>query len=151
MGAGGVAQNPLVDPRGSVGEAGHGGEYFHMSSLPVRMGIQTANFARLNGLYKTIKNCLRRHGMIISTDNPPIPTRELLPFAVAVACDGTTLRVSLADGREIAVPIAWFPTLQHATPEQQQQWQLIGRGEGIHWEAIDEDISVASLLGLPSD
>ncbi len=47
--------------------------------------------------------------------------------------------------------ILWFPRLYHATDEQRQQWELIGKGVGIHWEAIDEDISVAGLLGLPSD
>lgn len=79
------------------------------------------------------------------------PSIELLPLAVAVACDGTMLRVQLADGREIAVPVQWFPRLHNATPKQREQWELIGRGEGIHWETIDEDISVASMLGLPSD
>ncbi|HKF39315.1 MAG TPA: DUF2442 domain-containing protein [Ktedonobacteraceae bacterium] len=43
------------------------------------------------------------------------------------------------------------PRLHHATAEQRQQWELIGQGRGIHWEAIDEDISVAGLLGLPND
>jgi hypothetical protein len=47
--------------------------------------------------------------------------------------------------------LSWFPRLQHATDDQRQQWELIGNGVGIHWEAIDEDISVAGLLGLPND
>jgi len=75
----------------------------------------------------------------------------LSPLAVAARCDDTALWVQLADGREISAPLAWFPDLLHATPEQRQVWELIGQGEGIHWDAIDEDISVASLLGLPSD
>ncbi|HEU0003818.1 MAG TPA: DUF2442 domain-containing protein [Ktedonobacteraceae bacterium] len=61
------------------------------------------------------------------------------------------IHVRLSDGREISAPLAWFPRLHHATNEQRQQWELIGRGVGIHWEAIDEDISVAGLLGLPHD
>jgi len=59
--------------------------------------------------------------------------------------------VHLVDGREISVPLDWFPRLHHATDEQRQQWELIGQGVGLHWEAIDEDISVAGLLGLPND
>ncbi len=61
------------------------------------------------------------------------------------------LHVELADGREISAPLSWFPRLQYATNEQRQQWELIGPGVGIHWESIDEDISVAGLLGLPAD
>jgi len=66
--------------------------------------------------------------------------------AVDVYCDGDTLHVRLADGREIGVPLEWFPRLRDATPAQRADWELIGRGIGIHWEAIDEDLSVAGLL-----
>ncbi len=65
--------------------------------------------------------------------------------------DATRLHVGLADGREISVPLDWFPRLNKATEKQRQQWELIGQGVGIHWEEIDEDISVAGLLGLPND
>jgi hypothetical protein len=71
--------------------------------------------------------------------------------ATHVYFDQERLHVHLADEREISVPLEWFPRLLHATDEQRQQWELIGRGVGIHWEAIDEDISVAGLLGLPND
>lgn len=71
--------------------------------------------------------------------------------ATAVYFDKERMHVRLADGREISVPLEWFPRLQHATDEQRQKWELIGRGVGIHWEDIDEDISVAGLLGLPHD
>ena len=66
--------------------------------------------------------------------------------AVAVECDEDFLRVSLADGREVAVPLVWFPRLLEATPEQRLNWRFIGQGQGIHWPELDEDISVASLL-----
>ena len=72
-------------------------------------------------------------------------------YATYVYFDAERLCMHLADGREISVPLEWFPRLLHATDEQRQQWELIGRGVGIHWEAIDEDISVAGLLGLPND
>ena len=57
--------------------------------------------------------------------------------------------VHLEDGRSLTVPIEWFPRLRDATPEQRKRWRLIGPGTGIHWPDIDEDISVAGLLGLP--
>ncbi len=56
------------------------------------------------------------------------------------------LRVLLTDGRVIAVPVEWYPRLRDATDEQRNNWRLIGRGVGIHWEDVDEDISVAGLL-----
>lgn len=56
------------------------------------------------------------------------------------------LRVTLADGREIAAPLDWFPRLLRATRSQRKHWRLIGGGVGIHWEDLDEDVSVAGLL-----
>ena len=54
--------------------------------------------------------------------------------------------VTLEDGREIAVPLEWFPLLRDASPKQLANWRFIGNGEGIHWEDLDEDISVEQLL-----
>jgi hypothetical protein len=68
------------------------------------------------------------------------------PFATNVRVTELTLRVSLADGREITVPLEWFPRLRKATKKQRGDWRLIGGGVGIHWEEIDEDISVQTLL-----
>jgi Protein of unknown function (DUF2442) len=70
------------------------------------------------------------------------------PLAEDVICTDDTLRVILADGREIAVPLVWFPRLQDATSDQRKDWRLIGQGIGIHWESVDEDISVESLLAI---
>ena len=62
-----------------------------------------------------------------------------------------TLSVDLTDGRTIAVPLAWFPRLQQAQPEERQNWRPIGAGEGLHWPDLDADISVGNLLaGQPS-
>jgi hypothetical protein len=66
--------------------------------------------------------------------------------AVAAAFDSDKLRVQLSDGREVLAPLEWFPRLQEATSEQRQNWRLIGEGAGIHWEDIDQDISVEGLL-----
>ena len=68
------------------------------------------------------------------------------PLAVDLTCTDDALRVVLADGREITVPLAWFPRLQRGTPAQRKRWRLIGGGIGLHWEDVDEDISVESLL-----
>ena len=57
-----------------------------------------------------------------------------------------TLSVDLGDGRTISVPLAWFPRLVHATAKERNNWRLIGGGEGIHWENLDEDISIEGLL-----
>ena len=56
------------------------------------------------------------------------------------------LFVHLQDGREIGVPLLWFPRLRKASEDQLKEWRLIGNGIGIHWESIDEDISVSALL-----
>ena len=72
-------------------------------------------------------------------------------YAQDVTVTSDTLNVDLSDGRTISVPLAWFPRLLHSTQEERNNWQLIGKGLGIHWEAIDEDISVEGLLsGKPS-
>ena len=78
-----------------------------------------------------------------------VEAREALATRVEVSED--TLSVELADGRTIAAPLAWYPRLAYATAEERGSWRLIGGGRGIHWRAIDEDISVANLLaGQPS-
>ena len=58
----------------------------------------------------------------------------------------SALNVRLLDGREIAVPLEWFPRLRDATAQQRSDWYLIGRGIGIHWNELDEEVSVAGLL-----
>jgi hypothetical protein len=66
--------------------------------------------------------------------------------AVDVTCTDDELIVTLVDGRRVSAPLAWFPRLLRATPAQRANWRLIGRGVGIHWNDVDEDISVRSLL-----
>jgi hypothetical protein len=68
------------------------------------------------------------------------------PLAVEVTCTDVSLRVVLADGREIVAPLEWFPRLRDATSAQRANWRPIGVGVGIHWPDVDEDISVAGLL-----
>ena len=74
-----------------------------------------------------------------------------IPAADGVTVTEDTLTVDLSDGRTVSVPLAWFPRLQHASPEERKNWRFIGRGQGIHWADIDEDLSVEGLLaGKPS-
>lgn len=83
--------------------------------------------------------------MAISGVEISIPTIE----QVTVTED--TLSADLSDGRTISVPLAWFPRLLHAKRRERTNWRLIGRGQGIHWPDLDEDISAEGLLlGKPS-
>lgn len=68
-----------------------------------------------------------------------------------VRINNRTLVVELNDGRTVSVPLEWYPRLAHGSMNERRHWQLIGPGIGIHWPALDEDISVEGLLrGLPS-
>ncbi len=69
-----------------------------------------------------------------------------IPSATKARVNDETLSVDLSDGRTISVPIAWFPRLSHGTSEERNHWRLTGNGRGIHWPALDEDISVENLL-----
>ncbi len=60
--------------------------------------------------------------------------------------DEESLWVELADGRQLGVPLAYFPRLMNAAPEQREQYVISGGGTGLHWEQLDEDISVKGLL-----
>lgn len=68
-----------------------------------------------------------------------------------VTFDEDSIAVSLMDGRVISVPLVWYPRLLNATPEQREEWEICGGGYGLHWEAIDEDLSTAGMLrGAPA-
>ena len=83
--------------------------------------------------------------MRISADEIEVPEAENVVIAA------NTLSVDLSDGRTISVPLSWYPRLFHASQRERKNWRLIGKGHGIHWEDIDEDISVEGLLaGRPS-
>ena len=83
--------------------------------------------------------------MVISTIELNVSAVE----QVTVTLDALT--VDLYDGRSLTVPLAWYPRLMNATESERHNWRLIGKGYGIHWEELDEDISVEGLLlGKPS-
>ena len=76
---------------------------------------------------------------------------NILPKTLAVlitdiSFDREMLQVFLSDGREIRVPLEWFPRLRDASPEERLHWRLIGKGIGIHWPGLDEDLSLEGLL-----
>jgi len=74
-----------------------------------------------------------------------------IPAIVNASVSEDTLSVDLSDGRTVAVPLAWFPRLVHGCAAERNNWRLIGNGMGLHWEDLDEDISVEGLLaGHPS-
>jgi hypothetical protein len=99
----------------------------------------------LNRFSVIIKTSSWKHGMTSSL------TEIAVPAAMSVLVTEDTLTVDLSDGRTISVPLAWYPRLVHGTAEERADWRLIGRGEGIHWPQLDEDISVEGLIaGRPS-
>jgi len=79
----------------------------------------------------------------LTVANPSSPTAVL---AMDAWFDQDSLFVRLADGRTVSAPLEWFPRLRSATEEQRSNWRLIAKGVGIHWEDVDEDIAVTTLL-----
>jgi len=73
-------------------------------------------------------------------------TEIAIPSAQNVSVTDDALTVELEDGRTLSAPLGWYPRLAHAKPEERSRWRLIGQGTGIHWDDIDEDISIEGLL-----
>ncbi len=73
------------------------------------------------------------------------------PRATRIWFDNDNLWLELADGRQLSVPLAYFPRLLHATAEQRQRYEVSGGGTGLHWDELDEDISVMGLLAGVGD
>ena len=69
-----------------------------------------------------------------------------VPRATAIEVSEDALSAELSDGRTVAVPLAWYPRLVHATPQERSNWELLGGGQEIHWPDLDEDICVEGLL-----
>ena len=63
-----------------------------------------------------------------------------------VSFPSESMTVEFSDGRTVSIPLSYFPRLMNASPSQLEQWQLIGRGLGVHWEPVDEDLSVENVL-----
>lgn len=77
-----------------------------------------------------------------------LPVKQFNAIATDIKVNSEMLRVHLSDGRIISVPIEWFSKLRDASEKERNNWRIIGAGVGIHWEDIDEDLSVAGLLQL---
>ena len=107
-------------------------------------GFAASELTPCTDLWPNIAQHLRERGMSILAVDPDAR-------AIGVQCTDNELVVQMADGRTLSVPLAWFPRLLDSSADARSDFQLIGDGEGIHWPAIDEDISVAGLLaGRPS-
>jgi hypothetical protein len=75
------------------------------------------------------------------------PIRDISGIrAIDVKVTEEELRVDLEDGRALVVPLVWYPRLVHGSPAERDRWRLVGRGHGIHWPDLDEDISVEGLV-----
>ena len=82
----------------------------------------------------------------MSSSERSLPMTPIPPLAVAVWCDETQLWVRLRDGRQLSVPLNFFPRLERASAAERERVLISGAGRGLHWEELDEDISVAGLL-----
>jgi hypothetical protein len=77
------------------------------------------------------------------------PRRGFVPrtaLAQSVAFDAHMMRVTLIDGRELGVPLLWFPTLKKASAAQRARYEIAGGGISLHWPELDEDLSIAGLM-----
>ena len=75
-----------------------------------------------------------------------ISPKTLLVLITEISFEEGVLQVFLSDGREIRVPLEWFPKLRDASPKARRHWRLIGKGIGVHWPDLDEDLSLEGLL-----
>lgn len=119
--------------------------WLHPVQLQFSRGFNRVEINRLEGIVQTQREHFWRHGMPISALDFKLPDIE------NVLITDDTLTVELSDGRTLSVPLAWFPRLLHASPAERRNWRLVGRGHGVHWDDLDEDISIEGLLaGKPS-
>ncbi|MFC5624106.1 DUF2442 domain-containing protein [Algoriphagus winogradskyi] len=66
--------------------------------------------------------------------------------ASSLSFSESKMKISMEDGREISIPLEWFPTLKNASDAELNNWRFIGDGEGIHWEDLDEDLLISELI-----
>ncbi|MFV0541074.1 MAG: DUF2442 domain-containing protein [Aestuariibaculum sp.] len=82
----------------------------------------------------------------LKTNGISILTISKSKFATDISFTETKMIILFEDGRKLSVPLEWFRKLRNATREQLEKWRFIGKGEGIHWEELNEDISIENLL-----
>src|SRR5437762_131339 len=124
---------------------GERGNFTNVVATPRRVPKRpqcTGGLTRTDGHSQT----RRRKSRLSWRNGMPTLVASSEAVAVDVSCSNDALTVVLDDGRTVSVPLVWFPRLLNATGKQRKHWEFIGGGVGIHWEEIDEDISIASLL-----
>jgi uncharacterized protein DUF2442 len=138
--------SPGLGSAGSVRDATDGQPSSRRSADSTQLPARQEGDPRVSLAYNhSTQPNFGEHGMSTS----PIEARSALAQQVAVIEDALT--VDHVDGRTVSVPLSWYPRLAHGTPAERSNWRLIGRGEGVHWPDLDEDISVAALIaGWPS-
>lgn len=108
--------------------------------LAFNLGFGARELRRVESLVSEHQTTLLWHGKTTSEPRAGERVRD-------VHINEDVLSVDLFDGRTISVPLAWFPRLLHASPEERAKWRIAGGGYGIHWPDLDEDLSTAGLLG----
>lgn len=124
-------------------------------SRPVRQGGASAKFwlrpeVRLADSHGFDASTPRELAGVVEKQRDLIE-RIMNALVTSLRFDEDTMWVRLVDGRVIGVPLAWFPRLLPASPEQRLRFEISGGGQGLHWDELDEDISVAGLLAGRGD
>jgi hypothetical protein len=113
-------------------------------ALARNLGFSPVELRKIQRMLKENESTFWRNGMHGSDVKPGERVKN-------VDFTEDTIAVDLMDGRTIIVPLAWYPTLLEASPEQRSNWKISGAGYGIHWPDIDEDLSAEGLLrGAPA-
>ena len=134
----------FLDAKGIAGEAivlfmsDNGG--LRLLTWQCPSGIKKRSSGKLGSSSRRISNTSRKNGM------RTLVSKESEVAAADVRFDKEMMHVRLKDGREISVPLEWFPKLRDASTKQRKNWRLIGKGVGIRWPDLDEDVSVSALL-----
>jgi hypothetical protein len=118
--------------------------------MAVRFSAKTLDvYLKIVLLLLNIKLSYWRHGMSTLAESKPKVRKAYVPttaLAKVIEFDNEMMNVSLIDGRIISVPIIGFPLLYEASSEQRQNYEIGGGGISLHWEELDEDLSVANLI-----
>lgn len=131
-----------------IHEAKEGGYWAEVRDIPGCASQGETLKALFRNLYEAIEGCSVSDDHRSIHDRSPIFSANRSQQAMASRCFFTDdlLCIQLVDGREIRVPLEWFPKLRDASEEERNNWSLIGGGLGIHFGKLDEDLSITGLM-----